>query len=471
MVAADSLAVRLPERLDVDVRELSTPGLTPAEAYRVLRGSSDAVLVENDAAPGRAARYGFIGLDPLETFVLDDDPAMIDRIRERFERYQRALADLPPGYGFLCTFAYDAALVLHGLSSMPRANRLFGDAHVFVPGTWLTFDRFGGRVTLSGISRTPAERAATKDRLDRYVRCLSSAAGPVAAAADGRLTFVPLSRHAEASMSRRAFLARVARAQRAIRRGDVYQLVLGIRFWCPYRGDALALYERLAARNPSPYAFLIERNGRALVGASPEFLVRLEGTHAELRPLAGTRPRGETPERDNAYAVELLADAKERAEHVMLVDLGRNDLSRVCRVGSVHVDQALVVERYSHVMHLASRVCGRLIDGRDAFDLFAATFPAGTVTGAPKRRAMELISRFEPTARDLYAGSVAHFRFDGSMDAALTLRSVTLSEGQAVWQAAAGIVDRSQPASEYAEVLAKARIARTVLGVKEPNVA
>jgi anthranilate synthase component 1 len=231
------------------------------------------------------------------------------------------------------------------------------------------------------------------------------------------------------------------------------------------------LYERLSERNPSPYAFLIEHHGRSLVGASPEFLVRLEGERATLRPLAGTRPRGDSVQHDEAMATELLTDVKERAEHVMLVDLGRNDLSRVCRVGSVTVDQALAIERYSHVMHIASSVSGRIADDRDAFDLFFATFPAGTVTGAPKRRAMELIAKLEPTARDVYAGSVAHFRCDGSMDAALTLRSIAVANGQAVWQAAAGIVHRSQPELEYAEVLAKTRIARTVLGVAEPSVA
>jgi anthranilate synthase component 1 len=458
------------ELLDVDVRELPSAGLTPAAVYRVLRGSGDAVLIEGGAAPGRTASQAFIGLDPLETLVCNEDPAMLERIRARFERYRRSLATLPYAYGFVCTFAYDAALALHGISALPRVRRLFGDAYVFIPGTWVSLDPVAGRVTLSGIFRSSAERTATKERLDDYVRRLS-AASPDGTAARGRSTPVIPSERARASLSSRAFLARVAQAQRAIRRGDVYQLVVGIRFSCAYRGEALVLYERLVSRNPSPCAFLIERDGRALVGASPEFLVRLEGERAELRPLAGTRPRGHTPRRDEFLAAELLADAKERAEHVMLVDLGRNDLSRVCRVGSVRVDQTLAVERYSHVMHLASSVSGRLVKGRDAFDLFAAAFPAGTVTGTPKRRAMELIARLEPTARDAYAGSVAHFRFDGSMDAALTLRSIALANGEAVWQAGAGIVDRSEPALEYAEVLAKTRIARAVLGVEEPNVA
>jgi anthranilate synthase component I len=454
------------ERLYVETRELSTGGMTPAMMYRALRSSADSVLIENGGATGRA----FIGLDPLETLVFNDDAAMLDLIRGHLRRYQLALTMPPPAYGFICTFSYDAALALHGVAARKRADRLFGDAYVFVPGTWLSIDRTTERLTLSGIYRRPADKNATKERLDEYVRRLVAATAN-AVDREKPATRVTPQRQAKASLSRHSFLARVTKAQRGIRRGDVYQVVLGIRFTCRYDDDALVLYEHLSERNPSPYAFLIEHNGRSLVGASPEFLVRLEGEQATLRPLAGTRPRGDSVQHDEAMATELLTDVKERAEHVMLVDLGRNDLSRVCRVGSVNVDQALAIERYSHVMHLASSVSGRIADGRDAFDLFFATFPAGTVTGAPKRRAMELIARLEPTARDVYAGSVAHFRCDGSMDAALTLRSIAVANGQAVWQAAAGIVHRSEPELEYAEVLAKTRIARTVLGVAEPSVA
>jgi anthranilate synthase component I len=422
------------ERLYVETRELSTNGLSPATIYRVLRSSGESVLIENGGAGGTA----FMGLDPLETFVYNDDPAMLDRIRGRLQRYRVALTELPPAYGFVCTFSYDAALALHGVAAPKRTDRLFGDAYVFVPGTWISIDRSTERLTLSGICRTPAEKSATTERLDEYIRRLTATTNSDTKNANSATRVTPR-RRAKASLSRNSFLARVNRAQRGIRRGDVYQVVLGIRFTCEYDEEPLALYDRLSARNPSPYAFLIEHEGRSLVGASPEFLVRLEGERATLRPLAGTRPRGDSVQRDEALAAELLADVKERAEHVMLVDLGRNDLSRVCRVGSVNVDHALAIERYSHVMHMASSVSGRIADGRDAFDLFFATFPAGTVTGAPKRRAMELIARLEPTARDVYAGSVAHFRCDGSMDAALTLRSIAVADGQAVWQAAAGI--------------------------------
>ncbi len=469
------------DRLEVDVRELSAAELTPASAYRVLRGCGNGALVENAARGQGSAPHALIALDPIETMVLDADPRMLEKIRATFDRYRLALASPPPGYGLICTFAYDAALVIHGIAARPRANRLFGDAYAFVPGTWLWFDPDAGRVSLAGIFRSHTEQIAVAQRLDEYVRRLSSVRRDTStthpsttrlrrsAQDDGRSA--PDHGGVSASLSPRAFLARVAKAQRAIRRGDVYQIVVGVQFSCPYRSDALALYERLSVRNPSPCRFLIEFGGRALVGASPEFLVRLEGRRAELRPLAGTRRRGETAERDGDLAAELCGDAKERAEHVMLVDLGRNDLSRVCQVGSVRVDRALALERYSHVMHLASQVSGRLAEGCDAFDLFGATFPAGTVTGTPKRRAMELIEALEPTPRDAYAGSVAHFRFDGSLDAALTLRSIVLAGDRAIWQAGAGIVHPSDPASEYAEVLAKTRISRIVLGLEEAGVA
>jgi anthranilate synthase component 1 len=211
--------------------------------------------------------------------------------------------------------------------------------------------------------------------------------------------------------------------------------------------------------------FFVEMDGRTVFGASPEFLVRLDRGNARLRPLAGTRPRGETAERDAAVASELLENEKERAEHVMLVDLGRNDLGVVCRTGSVNVDELMVIERYSHVMHIVSNVTGRLRDDKDALDLFAASFPAGTVTGAPKIRAMQLIDELEPVRRGFYAGSVAHIDFDGQMDSCIVLRSVATAGGRAYWQASAGIVADSDPQAEFDEILAKTRIVREVLGL------
>ena len=270
-----------------------------------------------------------------------------------------------------------------------------------------------------------------------------------------------------ASFDEETFLAKVAEAKRSIYEGDVYQLQLGIRFSCELDGTAFDFYRRLRTRNPSPYMFFIEAGDRAVFGASPEFLVRLDGRSARLRPLAGTRPRGDSAESDAAIGNELLANEKERAEHVMLVDLGRNDLGAVCSVGSVRVDELMRIERYSHVMHIVSNVTGELRADKDALDLFAAAFPAGTVTGTPKIRAMQLIDRLEPVARGFYAGSVAHIDFDGDMDSCIVLRSVAVTDGRAYWQASAGIVADSDPHAEYAEIAHKTAIVRDVLGLPQ----
>jgi anthranilate synthase component 1 len=266
-------------------------------------------------------------------------------------------------------------------------------------------------------------------------------------------------------MDEATFLNRVAQAKEFIRDGEAYQLQVGIRFSCPLGGTAFDFYRQIRARNPSPYMFFVEHDGRAIFGASPEFLVRLDGREARIRPLAGTRPRGADDAADQRIADELLADPKERAEHVMLVDLARNDLCAVCTTGSVRVDELMVIERYSHVMHIVSNVIGELRADKDALDLFAASFPAGTVTGAPKIRAMQLIDRLEPVARGFYAGSVGHIDFDGEMDSCIVLRSVAVANGRAFWQASAGIVTDSDPRAEYAEVLAKTGIVRNVLGL------
>jgi anthranilate synthase component 1 len=321
------------------------------------------------------------------------------------------------------------------------------------------FDHFTHRLSLIGFARDPDDEHAVAERLDGYVERLLAAKATLPA-------HVRAVAPATQSLDRDAYLARVAEAKQAIYEGDCYQLQVGIRFSAPFTGGTpFDFYRQIRALNPSPYMFFIEHGGEAVFGASPEFLVRLDGRTARIRPLAGTRPRDHDPLRDAAVAAELLANEKERAEHVMLVDLGRNDLAAVCDVGSVHVDELMRIERYSHVMHIVSNVVGTLREGKDALDLFAAAFPAGTVTGTPKIRAMQLIDELEPVARGLYAGSVAHIDFDGDMDSCIILRSVTTAAGRAYWQASAGIVADSDPQAEYDEVFAKTGIVRSVLGL------
>ncbi|MFQ3610692.1 MAG: anthranilate synthase component I family protein, partial [Fimbriimonadales bacterium] len=259
------------------------------------------------------------------------------------------------------------------------------------------------------------------------------------------------------TMTREAYESAVRKAVDYIYAGDCIQVVLAQRFSVPVSAPALNIYRALRSINPSPYMFFLRMDEMTLVGASPEVLVTVEGDRAMTRPIAGTRPRGATPEEDAQLAQELLADPKERAEHIMLVDLGRNDLGRVCQYGTVHVPELMVIERYSHVMHIVSEVQGKLRPDADAFDVLRACFPAGTVSGAPKVRAMEIIEELEPTRRGAYAGAVGYFSYTGDMDTCITIRTILLKEGMAHVQAGAGIVADSVPEREYQECLNKAR--------------
>ena len=445
-------------------RSFVADSITPISAYLALAQPGRSCLLESVEGTERISRFSFVGIDYLERFAIDRDPQMLERIRNAIGRYRLDRDDLPFPGGAVCVFTYDAAraleTVLHQAEDdAPAPDVRFGDALIVIPGTWLVFDHFTHRVTLIGFARDEADRAAVDARLDAYVARLLDQRPtiPGAVRTDGPVV---------ASMDEPTFLERVAQAKEFIREGEAYQLQVGIRFSCPLAGTAFDFYRQIRARNPSPYMFFVEDGGRAVFGASPEFLVRLDGTTARIRPLAGTRPRGADDIADQRIADELLADEKERAEHVMLVDLARNDLGAVCNTGTVRVDELMVIERYSHVMHIVSNVVGELRDDKDALDLFAASFPAGTVTGAPKIRAMQLIDRLEPVARGFYAGSVAHIDFDGDMDSCIILRSVAVANGRAYWQASAGIVADSVPTAEYAEVFAKTAIVRAVLGIE-----
>jgi anthranilate synthase component 1 len=263
------------------------------------------------------------------------------------------------------------------------------------------------------------------------------------------------------------FLSAVDQAKEFIRAGDIYQIVLSVCFDGRSNLDPFQVYRGLRLLNPSPYMYFFELGDLRIAGSSPEALVELDHGRASLRPIAGTRPRGASNDQDKALESELLADPKENAEHVMLVDLARNDLGRVAASGSVHVDPYRSIERYSHVMHIVSGVKGNLASDRDAFDLFAATFPAGTLVGAPKVRAMELIAELEPVARDLYGGTVGYFSKNGNMDQAITIRTIVFNGDKYSFQAGAGIVADSVPETEHDEVLAKSAILHRALEIAE----
>lgn len=436
------------------VRVVSADMLTPIGAYRALAQPGASCLLESVESGGRISRYSFVGLDYAAVAEFDVGPELYERVRQ-FVTANWARCENGEMGGALLAFAYDAARFDARLPQRAASAPTMPAAYVVVPATWLIFDHFSDSLTIWTSGGDPA---ALDRRVDNYLARLLQlrpalpeplrAIGPV-----------------EQSIERERYLQLAAEVKRRIFEGDVYQLQLGIRFSSQLCGNALDFYRALRRRNPSPYMFFVDTRFGQLLGASPEFLVRLEGRKARIRPLAGTRSRGATDDEDSAIAGELLANEKERAEHVMLVDLGRNDLGAVCEYGTVHVDELLQIERYSHVMHIVSNVVGTLRQDQDALDLFRAGFPAGTVTGTPKVRAMQLIDALEPVARGFYAGSIGRWSFGGDFDSCITLRSAHVCDGRAWWQASAGIVADSVPEAEYQEVLDKTRIAREVLQI------
>jgi anthranilate synthase component 1 len=438
----------------VRTRTLPADVLTPIGAYLALATAGASCLLESVEHGGKLSRYSFVGLDYLAAEAFDAAPDLIDRVRACVAAHRPA-DDVTGLGGALVVFAYDAARPLAQLGSRPADAPAIPAAYVAVPGTWLVFDHLSHSLLLWGCG-TDAE--AVDARLEGYVARLLAQVPQLARPVRGIGSPV-------ASLERAEYLERLAKVKRHIFDGDVYQLQLGIRFSVDLEGEPFDVYRALRRRNPSPYMFYVDTPYGQLLGASPEFLVRLEGRTARIRPLAGTRSRGESGEDDARIATELIENQKERAEHVMLVDLGRNDLGMVCEYGSVEVGELLQIEHYSHVMHIVSDLVGTLRANCDGLDLFRAGFPAGTVTGTPKVRAMQLIDELEPVTRGFYAGSIGRWSYNGDFDSCITLRSMHVQDGRVYWQASAGIVADSEPDAEYDEVLHKTRIAREVLGV------
>ena len=330
------------------------------------------------------------------------------------------------------------------------------DSYFMITDTMVIFDNVKQKIKVVSNAHlegdTTAEEAYREatGKIEALIRKLKASLPPVACAPAGKnVAFA-------SNVSRTEYEAAVTRAKEYVKAGDIIQVVLSQRFTGELTVDPLDIYRVLRTLNPSPYMFFLRLDDTLVVGASPEVMVRKEGKKVELRPIAGTRPRGASAEEDERLERELLADPKERAEHVMLVDLGRNDLGRVCATGTVHVSELMVVERYSHVMHIVSNVQGELEEGKDAFDVVAATFPAGTLSGAPKVRAMQIIDELEPVRREIYGGAVGYFSFSGNMDMAIAIRTLVIRDGQVHLQAGAGIVADSDPASEYQETVNKA---------------
>ena len=418
-----------------DTRELPADLITPVGAYLRLREAlgAPAFLLESVERGEQVGRYSFLGagLDAVDT--LEEATAFA-------ASRPGPAAGAPPFAGGAVGFlAYDW---VSSLEPVPLPARNGTDAGLpemrfLLAETVVAFDHVRRTMTVTG----PAA--------DEVARAL---AGPLPVADAAPAEPSP----GDADMTREEYAAVVARVKEHIAAGDAYQVVPSQRVRRPTQRSPFAIYRALRAVNPSPYMFLLDMDGYQLIGSSPETHVRLglDG-ECELRPIAGTRPRGATPAEDDALAQELLASEKERAEHVMLVDLARNDLGRVCVPGSVRVERFMDVERYSHVMHLVSRVFGTIAAGRDAASLLRATFPAGTVSGAPKVRAMQIISELEGRRRGAYAGAVGYLGFGGDMDTCIAIRTIVLRDGVAYLQSGGGIVADSDPGEEYAEAMNK----------------
>ena len=440
---------------------------TPVSAYAKLAGFRPRFLLESVEGGERLGRYSFIGFGEALEVRLDehaftvgtdrhpvprDADELLNGLRRALARSPRPLPELatvPLAGGLVGYTSYDLVRYFERLpqraAPLEHAPPLL---HYVAPASLLVFDHLTRALALLHAG-PEAERASLRREV---IAALRGPLPPRAPHAGGYGEPV-------AALGRDEFIARVRRAQEYIAAGDVYQLVLSTRFAGRHALDPFQAYRALRLVNPSPYMYYCEFGGLTVVGSSPEALVRLNGTQAEMRPIAGTRPRSGEDGPDAARAAELLADPKENAEHVMLVDLARNDLGRVAEAGSVRVEPYRAIERYSHVMHIVSGVHGRLAPGRDAFDLFAAAFPAGTLVGAPKVRAMEIIEELEPVRRGLYGGTVGYFGARGAMDQAITIRTLVFHGDEYSYQAGAGIVAESVPASEHDEVLAKSAAA------------
>ncbi|MGY1856312.1 anthranilate synthase component I [Modestobacter sp. SYSU DS0290] len=469
-------------------RRLLADSETAVGLYRKLaRNRPGTVLLESAEQGKQWSRYSFVGVrsagtlterdgttvwlgDPLPglTDDLPADPLAAVRTLARRLRSPRT-PGLPPLTGGLVGYlGYDVVRRLERLPDTSTDDLGMPELALMLVTDLAVLDHTDGTVLLiaNALGTGAAAHADAVARLDAMAADLTSAVPPsvaTLATADAP----PVS----SNMAPGVYEAGVERVREHVRAGDVFQAVLAQRFELATEVDALDLYRVLRASNPSPYMYLLRFAGREspfdVVGSSPEALVTVTGERAVVHPPAGTRPRGASPEEDVRLTEELLADPKERAEHVMLVDLARNDLGRVCVPGSVEVADFMRVERYSHVMHLVSTVAGQVAPGRDALDVFDATFPAGTVSGAPKPRAMEVIESLEPTRRALYAGTVGYVDASGDMDMAIAIRTAVLHDGRAYVQAGAGIVADSDPATEEAETRHKARAVLSAIATAE----
>src|SRR6187399_192612 len=463
-------------------KEIVANLLTPVSAFlKVAEHADYAFLLESVEGGEQVARYSFLGKDPFLIVRARGGKVLIDRAGETTESDQpftATIRELMAGFhspfvpglprftgGAVGYVGYDAAAWFEPVK-LQAAEREDDEAGFMLFDTVLAFDHVRHRILIIANARISGD-----EELESLYQFACAKVAFVERELERALskTVPPSGRPLEvtSNVTREQFEGMVKTAKEYIAAGDIYQVVLSQRFEATTDVDPFTVYRALRHVNPSPYMYFLRVGGRSIVGSSPEMLVRVEGRRVETHPIAGTRPRGRTEEEDLRLADELKRNEKERAEHVMLVDLGRNDLGRVCEYGSVRVPQYMGLERYSHVMHLVSTVEGRLADTHDHLDALVSCFPAGTVSGAPKIRAMQILSELEPTRRDLYAGAVGYIDFAGNLDFCIAIRTITLRDGVARVQAGAGIVADSNPAAEYEETRDKARALLQAISMAE----
>jgi anthranilate synthase component 1 len=467
-------------------RRILSDVLTPVSAFHKIDDGGSACLFESVVGGEKVGRYSFLAAEPFQLIEaigsettttnfdaectssstlspLVDEPVQnpLNDLRDMVCAVRVAkLPELPPFVGGAVGYAgYDTVRYVENLPNAPDDDRELPDLSFAFYDHMIVFDNVQKTVTVVTLAKTQADhRAAYEDacqRVDRLVEKLGAPAETLAPAdisigGDSTLKY-------KSNFTQSEFEDAVRKCVEYIRAGDIFQVVISQRLTVPLAVDPFEVYRTLRVINPSPFMFFLRTPNCTLVGSSPEIMVRVVDGKVTVRPLAGTRRRGRTEEEDQQLAEELLADPKERAEHVMLVDLGRNDVGRIAQYGSVEVSDVMVIERYSHVMHITSNVTGQLAEGRDAFDALAACLPAGTVSGAPKVRAMQIIDELEPHRRGPYAGAVGYIDFAGNMDTCIALRTLVVQNRTAYVQAGAGIVADSVPEREYEETLNKAR--------------
>lgn len=465
-------------------REIMADMDTPVSAFRKLDDGQFSYLLESIEGGEKWGRYSFLGSSPslivrskgnvvetiengvTTTTTVDDPLACIRDILARFSPVE--VEGLPRFFGGAVGYlGYDMVRHFEHLPTDKPALIDAYDSYFLITDTIVIFDNMRQKIKVvsnahlnGGITPEQAYCEATK-KIETIVQRLRAPLPTEIKAPSGRQIEL------RSNVTREKYEAAVEKAKEYVRAGDIIQVVPSQRFSGELSADPFDIYRVMRTLNPSPYMFFLRLDDTVIAGASPEVMVRKEGKLVELRPIAGTRPRGATTEEDARLAEELLSDPKERAEHVMLVDLGRNDLGRVCVTGTVNVTELMIIERYSHVMHIVSNVQGELEDNRDAFDLVRATFPAGTLSGAPKVRAMQIIDELEPVRREIYGGAVGYFSFSGNMDLAITIRTLVIKDGMVHLQAGGGVVADSDPAAEWQETVNKAMAARRAIEIAE----